>query len=76
MKINYGKLVIDNYSTEEIIHYCRENLKIVRQMAEEGIDSQNAYNIGVALAGMVNLEVVLASLDEKLNGKKERTVVQ
>lgn len=75
-KVDSSRLIVDNHSTEEVINYLTLLLKTNRIVVSDGVASQNAYQIGCVLCNVENALNVLEALDEKLNGKKEATVVQ
>lgn len=75
-KIEMAKLVVDKYSTNEIIEFLANEIPKIRYTAEEGMAQQNLALIGVTMGNYAKVEAILYHLNEKLNGKKEPTVVQ
>lgn len=76
MKINSAKLVVDNHSTEEVVEYLTEAMKLNRSCSTDAVLNQNVAQMGVSLCNIQYIESILVALNEKLNGKKEKTVVQ
>lgn len=75
-QLNVAKLFVDNNSTEDVIKHLASSLKMNRSIANGGIDTQNPYQAGYALCNVDYAINILSALDEKLNGKKEPTMVQ
>lgn len=75
-KIDVSKLVVDNYSTEEIIDFLSKQAKIVSAALSAALEGGNLAAAGCQTANILILSRILQLLDEKLNGKKEATVVQ
>lgn len=75
-KVSPSKLIVDNYSTEEVIDYVVTALKTNMNLSAEAASDQNNFQIGCALCNVDYVYHVLYALNEKLNGKKEATVVQ
>lgn len=75
MKINLGKLVNDNYKQNEIITILAEGLTEVTKGLASSIASQNWGTVGATSTQLANLAVIAKSLDETVNGQKEKTVL-
>lgn len=71
-----AKYTVQHFSTEEIIASVVSLLKGGRKTMTRGIMEQNIGYAGMASADYYQAEKILEALDQKLNGKKEATVVQ
>lgn len=74
-KINSSKLIVDNYSTEEVIRYTSILLQTGDAIMAKAISGQNLAYAGSAGMTYTQATAILDALDEKLNGKKQATVV-
>lgn len=74
-KINFGKLAVDNYSTEDIIKWLHNASKRELLAMMESVGEGNLGLIGSTLSQLSLIVGVIQSLDEKVNGKKEGTVL-
>lgn len=74
-KLDIGELVNDNYSMDEVVEYLAASLPTTVKALTEGITAQNWGAIGAANAQLANLTTITNSLNEKVNGKKEGTVL-
>lgn len=75
-KINSVELLVDNYDTKEVINYAASLLKAGDILMAQALKEQNLGYAGAASMTYTQATGVLEVLNEKLNGKKEATVVQ
>lgn len=76
VKIDLCDLAIKDFSTEEVISYIVALNKVARISINKGIIEQNLGLAGQASSIYSQSEALIEALDQKLNGKKEKTVVQ
>ena len=74
-KINIGKLVNENYSTDEVIEWLAGILTEVAGELSKAVEQENLGSVGVCLAMLSQCTSVAKALNEKVNGKKPTTVL-
>lgn len=74
-KIDFGKLAVDNLKQEEIIAWLSNALTQQTATMLDGLSSGNIGIVGAAISQLSTITGVAQALDEKVNGKKEPTVV-
>lgn len=74
-KIDFGKLAVDNYSTEEIIKWLHNASKKQLAAMLEALENGNIGLIGGSISQLSIVAGVIRALDEKVNGKKEKVVL-
>lgn len=74
-KINIGKLVNDNYSQDDVIGYVADSLARIVALLADTKTSEQMINVGIATAQLSNISAIVKTLDEKVNGKKPKTIL-
>lgn len=76
VKINIPQLVVDNYDINEIIESLNNNLQEVCVGLNKAVEANNMGSVGAWVTNVMTIYSIVHCLNEKLNGKKEATVVQ
>lgn len=74
-KIEFSKLAVDNLKQEEIIEWLADGTASLVKDFSDAILSNNMGEVGTIASQLVLIAGVAKALNEKVNGKKEPTVV-
>lgn len=75
-EISISKILVDNYNTQEVVRYTVSLLKAADLIMSKALAEENLGYAGAASMTYTQAVGILGALDEKLNGKKEKTVIQ
>lgn len=72
---NAAKIIVSEYSIEEVLESIFELHTIGKQWLTKAVKEQNIGYAGMAVQAYNQAESLARALHEKLNGKKQHTVV-
>lgn len=75
MKLNIGELINDNFSQSDVISYVSQELVTITKNLVEDCNQSSWSGVGASINQLGQLASILQKLDEKVNGKKEGTVL-